>query len=352
MKRLLLVGAGHAHLQVLEALRKARPRVEATLVTPERIGWYSGMLPGVVAGTRSASEATVDVERLCEAACVRLVLDRVTTVETANRLVRVGTQEFPYDLLSLDVGSEQGGLHVPGVREHAVPLRLIHSLVARLGPLEGGAVLLVGGGPAAVELALALRRRGAAVRIVEQAPRILGSFAAGVRRRAEQALANAGVEVVTGVEIEQVDATGACGAGRRFDADRVLWATAPVAPGWLRETDLPLDSGGFVRVSSKLEALGRPGVFAAGDCCAIEGLALPRAGVHAVRGGAVLATNLLASLDGRPLGAYRPRRRVLLLLSTADGAAIASWGGLSASGRWLGRLKNRIDRAWMARFRL
>ncbi|HVC84600.1 MAG TPA: hypothetical protein VNC12_05045 [Solirubrobacteraceae bacterium] len=30
--------------------------------------------------------------------------------------------------------------------------------------------------------------------------------------------------------------------------------------------------------------------------------------------------------------------------------AIASWDGLSAEGRWLWRVKDRIERGWIARF--
>ena len=47
MKRLLLVGGGHAQLAVLQALARQRPRaVEAVLLTPSPWQWYSGMLPG------------------------------------------------------------------------------------------------------------------------------------------------------------------------------------------------------------------------------------------------------------------------------------------------------------------
>ena len=51
MKRLVLVGPGHAHLHVLEALARAPlPEVETVLVSLGPRQLYSGMLPGWIAG--------------------------------------------------------------------------------------------------------------------------------------------------------------------------------------------------------------------------------------------------------------------------------------------------------------
>jgi NADH dehydrogenase FAD-containing subunit len=50
VKHLVLLGAGHAHLQVLLALAQAPlPGARITLVSPFAEFLYSGMVPGVVA---------------------------------------------------------------------------------------------------------------------------------------------------------------------------------------------------------------------------------------------------------------------------------------------------------------
>ena len=50
MKRLVLLGGGHAQLAVLRALARTRPRgIETVLVTPSPWQYYSGMLPGWMA---------------------------------------------------------------------------------------------------------------------------------------------------------------------------------------------------------------------------------------------------------------------------------------------------------------
>ena len=65
---------------------------------------------------------------------------------------------------------------------------------------------------------------------------------------------------------------------------------------------------------------------------------------------APLARNLRRWLAGQPLQVHRPQARTLNLLSCGDHTAIASWGSWSARGGWVWRWKDRIDRAFIARF--
>jgi selenide,water dikinase len=69
-----------------------------------------------------------------------------------------------------------------------------------------------------------------------------------------------------------------------------------------------------------------------------------------VREAPVLAHNLVAMLEGRPLQAYQAQAGFLALLNVGDGTAIGSWRGRAASGRWVWHLKDRIDRRFMRRF--
>jgi hypothetical protein len=61
---------------------------------------------------------------------------------------------------------------------------------------------------------------------------------------------------------------------------------------------------------------------------------------------------VLAALAGQRLGRYRPQRRALYLLATGPQHAIASWGPLAWAGNWVWRWKDRIDRAYVSKFRL
>ncbi|MGI9152366.1 MAG: FAD-dependent oxidoreductase, partial [Rubrivivax sp.] len=168
-------------------------------------------------------------------------------------------------------------------------------------------------------------------------------------RAAQRALDRAGVTVQLG--------SGWCGAVDR-SSDVVLWATGAEAHGWqkdpARRGSLAVDEQGFVRIDAQLRSVSHPQVFAAGDCASWSGRALPKAGVHAVRMGPVLAGNLRAALLG-PAGAgaleaHRPQRHFLALLATGDGRAIASRGPFGAEGAWAWRWKDRIDRRFLRQF--
>jgi NADH dehydrogenase FAD-containing subunit len=83
--------------------------------------------------------------------------------------------------------------------------------------------------------------------------------------------------------------------------------------------------------------------------CARRDTDMPRSGVHAVHAGPVLATNILAALNGGVMRRYRPHRRSLYLLACGPQYAVASWGRWSAEGVWVWRWKDRIDRRFVAR---
>ncbi|MDX1579904.1 MAG: selenide, water dikinase SelD, partial [Gemmatimonadota bacterium] len=78
---------------------------------------------------------------------------------------------------------------------------------------------------------------------------------------------------------------------------------------------------------------------------------VPKAGVYAVRQGPVLIENLRRALaEARPFRSYRPQRDFLALLNLGDGTAVGAKWGLTASGRWVFRWKDWIDRRFMRRF--
>jgi hypothetical protein len=68
--------------------------------------------------------------------------------------------------------------------------------------------------------------------------------------------------------------------------------------------------------------------------------------------GPVLARNLRAALGDGDARDYRPQRRFLSLLATADGRAIGSRGPFGVQGRWVWRWKDHIDRGFVERFRV
>lgn len=364
MKRLVLVGGGHAHLSVLQTLARERPAdVEVVLVTPGAYQHYSGMLPGAMAGHYTRAQCRIDLRPLTRKAHATLEVNRIVGMDAGRRCVELADgRRIEYDLLSLDVGSEidVSWLEMAGAK--LLPVKPLDDffdawpgVVSAAMGKPGYRLVVVGGGAAGVELALAARhafsRAGieARVDLVVSDSGLLPEHAPGVRRRATRFLDRAGVHVHC---MRAVGETGGVmlSDGTRLPADCVIAATGARAPHWLQASRLLLDESGYVTVNGHHRSLSHPNVFAAGDVCARQDLIMARSGVYAVRAGPVLAANLLATLNGCKPVTHKPQRRSLNLLACGPRHAIASWGGFSAEGAWVWRWKDLIDRRFIARF--
>jgi len=363
----VLVGGGHAHVQVLRRWMMAPlPDVRLTVVLDRPVAVYSGMVPGFVAGEYEAHELEIDVVPLARRAGARVILSAAIDVDpTAHRIALQGRPALGYDVASLDVGSTVRGLDLPGVREHAFATRPIREFVDRLderldGLRSGEArVVVVGAGAAGVELCLTLdarlRRRGIGPRItlLDASHRVLAGLPARVSRRVSRELARRGVAIRGGARVREVRKGGIALEGDDLPADLVVWATGAAPHASLETGALPRDESGFVRVRPTLQVVGQDDLFAVGDCAALEWAPWVRkAGVFAVREAPVLDANLRARLRGQRLRSYAPQRDFLMLLNLGGGLALGTKWGLVAAGTRVWRLKDWIDRRFMERFRV
>ncbi|MEX2583303.1 MAG: FAD-dependent oxidoreductase [Gemmatimonadota bacterium] len=367
---LLLIGGGHAHVQVLESLaRRDWPPVRTILLSPQPRQVYSGMVPGYLQGRYTADDITIDLAGLCRLARVEFVKGRAEAIDLEDRAIATADRTLPFDLLSLDVGSVPQGHRLPGVREHAIWLKSLDRLRAlcerldRLAALSGGRravrVGVIGGGAGGIEVALAagarIRSRGgsAEVVVIERGDRILPSYPRRARRHAQRALASSGGKVLLNREVAEVEEGGLVFADdERITVDLTIWVGGAAPPPLLDASDLPHSQAGYFAVDETLRASDGAPVWGAGDCVDIVEQPLPKAGVYAVRQGPVLSHNLRASLLGESARRYRPQKSFLSLLDTADGRAILRRGPLALHNSASLWLKERIDRNFVRRFRM
>jgi selenide,water dikinase len=330
------------------------------------------MLPGLIAGHYSRDDAHIDLQPLARFARARAVFDEAVGLDLANRQVRFKDRPaISYDVLSLDIGSTPD-LQVPGAREHSVPVKPIDRLLDRWSKLAerlsaGNSprrIAIVGGGAGGVELILAVqhamgthftpRGRGDSrleYHLFTESKELLPTHNASVRRRFERVLAGRHVSVHRGSAVVEVMSGALRTAdGRIHEIDEALWTTQAAAAPWLAESGLAVDDQGFVRVSTTLQSVSHPEVFAAGDIASLV-QPRPKSGVFAVREGPPLARNLRRALIGDPLEPYRPQRRFLSLISTGDRYAVASRGPFAFEGAWVWRWKDWIDRRFMRVYR-
>ena len=368
MKRLLLLGGGHAHVEVLRELALERPAGWAvTLVTPYDRHLYSGMVPGHIAGHYALDECAIDLAGLAARAGAELVLGSATLIDPARREVMLAEGVARnYDVLSINIGARAALGGVSGVERHAIAIRPLPEALRGWERVRGRAsdgkvrsLTLVGGGAAGVECALAMdhrlkSERGADaphVRVVTDAPHILGELGSGARARLARIAAQRGIGVHCGSPVVEVgEGYVRVQAGLEFASDATFWSTGAAAPEMLREAGFATDDRGYLLIDDFLKSVSHPQVFAAGDCATQQGRERPKAGVFAVRAAPRLAANLRAAMAGGALEPHRTSPRYLALVSAGPRYAVGTWSGLSWEGAWAWRWKDRIDRRFVARY--
>lgn len=329
-KRVLLLGAGPAHLQLLQALVQ-QPLAGAEVALAALFARQASLarVAGVVTGHRPVDDAFFGLADLAAAAQVHFIEAGVASLDAVQRrAVLTNGRVVDADVLSVDAGPVQDRDRIPGAREHGLflhPAEHFLRLLEGLWDLAARQVLdvvVVGGGVAAVELALALsqrltqggeeRARIALVTDSADGAEPLAGTPPAFQRRALQALARRRVTVFRDACRAIEPGAVVLASGARLACDAPLLAT-PAAPlAWLH------DGSGLAQ-----DTTGRDG--------------------HA------LEAQLRSLIGGVPLRAHRPPPPPPLVLELGDRRALAVWHGQVVQGRWVQWRKDRHDARLLAR---
>ncbi len=363
-QQLVLLGAGHAHIQVLVQLAaQPLPGTVVVLVAPHPSQLYSGMVPGFVAGHYALDDCTVALEPLVQRSGIRWIQHSATAVDAQRQTIALDDgSSLAFDWLSVNTGPVQDRdkleLAMPGAREHGLFLRPMEAFcalwprVVDMGNARPLRVAVVGAGAGGIELALAARHRlsNAAVTLVCGTEPPGAVYPLTVQRRLLAVLKKRRVTVLQDTAMSLTADAIQLGCGADLACDVPLLATGAQAPRWLADSGLALDEHGFLAVDMYQRSTSHSRVFAAGDVSTRTDRSLARSGVYAVRAGMALAFNLAAAITGTALKPHQPPAATLNLLSCGGKYAVATWGRFSAQGRWVWWLKNWIDRRFVARF--
>lgn len=380
MSQLVLLGAGHAHLPILHAIPELMARGHrVAVVSRSPYQYYSGMGPGLLSGEYLASEVRFPVREITESGGGTFLVGRAVRIDPGSRrIVLEDGSSVAYDVLSVSTGSSVAPTYHEGQAPDAARgptlvavkpidnLERVRNLVLHSDSSRPFHALVIGGGPAAVEAAAALKRLlsdaeypNGTVTVVS-GRNLLHGFGARAARIVRTALMQLGVSIHEGEHVTRITPDGALLGGHEQPADLVLAATGVVPSRLFADSSLPTGPDGSLAVNEYLQTLSHPDIFGAGDCIWFTPRPLPKAGVFAVREAGVLLHNVSVALDadldagGARLRRFVPVKNYLLLMSLSDGTALF-WrrvAGLPLVFRshraW--HLKDRIDRGFMRRF--
>lgn len=357
MKTIILVGAGHTHLHILrEWKREPLPNCRLVLISPSPYQYYSGMFSGFAEGLYSLEETRVPLIPYSRITGTEFIEDTIVRID-AKKNVLFGSKgiSYAYDLVSFDIGSF---IAIPEDFEpFSRPLKPSHHMAETLPTFrQEDAPVIVGGGAAAIEMALSTQTwrsnngYSTPVTVISRS-KLLEGIPGAERIRKE--FRDKGIQWMEEDELQEMqDGMVRTQNGKTLSCTSILWLTGATSFGVFKESGLA-NTDGFLNVNDKLQSTDHASIFAAGDCLhftAAEG-GLAKNGVHAVKQGPVLWYNIQSIVMGRPLKAYQPSTHQLSILSLGNRKGLALYGKLHWAGRTAWLLKNKIDRDFMKRYR-
>ena len=364
---IVLIGGGHTHALVLRKWAMAPVAgARLTLINPSPTAPYSGMLPGHIAGHYQREDLEIDLVKLARFANARLVMAPATGIDRKIQRIQVaGQADISYDIASIDIGITTDIPTITGFAEHALGAKPLPQYTAAWAQFLNDAsvkklppeVVVIGGGVAGIELALAMMHRlkaegasAAKITVLEAQSTPHGGIGKGAQKALMHHMQRLGVALETGVTVAEITANAVhLLDGRKIPAAFTVAAAKPQPHGWLAQTGLA-NAEGYIEVTPTLQSNVDSNIYATGDCAALTFAPRPKAGVFAVRQAPVLYHNLRARLLGQASKPFRPQKSYLKLISTGGKGAIADKAGLKLDGAALWRWKDRIDQKFMQQF--
>ena len=365
MKHLVLLGAGRAHLQVLQSLvALSLPGVHVTLVTPLPRLVFSELLSSFVAGHQPPVNCSISLAPLLDASGTTWLVRSAVTLEVQSRCLSLDDgSSLTYDVLSIDLPAmldrqmvEQA---MPGAREHALFVRPAETFftlwpqvvtLAQKRPLR---MTVIGGGRPDVELALAVvyRLPDSSVTLLTGDESAGCGYPPALQKHVMQALKQHRITVIqercTGI----ADGEVTLASGARLACDVPIIATRADAPTWLRASGLALDDQGFITVDGFQRVISHREVFAAGSVSRRADMTHLASGTDtSFDVGPALAKNLRSVLAGIDPTESMYKDKFIDFLSLGEKRVIANWGNWTAQGYLVWWLKERRDREVLKKY--
>lgn len=374
--RVVIIGAGFGGLAAANEL--AGTEVDVTIVDQHNFHGFSPLLYQVATAGLAPDDVAQNVRGIFQRAPnVDVRQSRVTGIdfETRHLLLEDGPP-LPYDSLVVSAGSVSSDFGIPGVAEHAIPLKTVANAIAvrttilerfeeansNPARLDDGTltVVVAGGGPTGVELAGAMAElftkvlardfktldvSRAKVVLVELSDHLLHGFHAASQDEARRELRMRGVDIRLGVGISSVEAHKVTLAdGTVIPTQLVVWAAGVKANPLSAALGLELDRNGRIPVADDLSLPQHPDVFVVGDIAAAtdrRGNTLPQLAPVAMQGARHAARSIRRDLSGKPRRRFRYVDKGVMATIGRRSAVAEIPGGIHFGGTlgwlsWLG----------------
>jgi NADH dehydrogenase len=342
-KRIAILGGGFAGMKTAECLEQelhTNSSAMITLISETNALLFTPMLAEVAGSTLEPSHISTPLRSSLRR--TEFIRGRVDAIDLENRKVVLASDSptgelvVPYDQLVLALGSVSNYLGMANIEKLAFNFKsLLDAIRIRNHVIEMFeradreseasqrapflSFVIAGGGFAGVELAGALNdfARGILadypnlnpnelnIVLVHSRDRILPELSESLARYAQKKMEGRGVKFRLNARLSDAQPGVVIVSDGEIRAQTLVW-TAGTAPNpLLKSQPFERDKRGAVKVDFALAVPGYPGVWALGDCAAVNdaktGKPYPPTAQFAIREAATVARNIAAQLAGRPL---------------------------------------------------
>jgi NADH dehydrogenase len=374
---IVIVGGGFAGTTLVRELEARRPHgVQLTLISEESYTTFNPMLPEAVGASIFPEQVVAPIrEMLDRRQDTRFIMGRVTGVDSGSRTVvcrtLAGDRAVHFDDLVLAFGNRARLDLVPGLAEHALPLKTVgdamhirNTVLRRIAAIELesdpvvrkalGHFVVIGGGFSGVEVAgeiadcLAgiqrfyprVSRDELRVTLLHDLDRLLPELPARLGEAALRSLRLRRTHVRLGARAALLDGEGVLLADHSRVETRTVICTIGTQPNPLAQAlGLPL-ARGRIAANADFSVPGMARVWAVGDCALVtnahDGQPAPPTAQYAVRAAAQLAHNLVATLQGRPTRCFDAAPRgMMAAVGHRKGVALVFGLAITGLPAWL-----------------
>lgn len=375
MQKILILGGGFAGYHVARGLAKALKSDEAeiTLVDIRTHMCYQPFLAEVVSGSIESRHIQVPLRTHLKG--VNVVEAKAKVIDPVAKKVTVKKRDhvwdIPYDQLVVTLGAVTKTFPTPGIADNAIGLKTTEEAVyIRNKIIENFSIanglpkddpsrkrlltfIVVGGGFSGsegfaemVDLCHVLLKTHPNISIddlelhlIEAADRIMPELPPEHSQYAIDKMTKRGAHIHLKTFVESaVDGVVKTSDGKEYPTDLIVWTAGTSACPVLRDSDLPLDGRGRLKVRTDLRVEGDDGIvegiWGCGDatvCEDLSGCGLPDGSCaptaqHALRQANQLVKNLTATIRGGELHDYYHKNAGCV-------AGLGAWIGIFASGQ-------------------
>jgi len=345
-KRIIILGGGFAGMRTAECLEE-RLRgdfsISLTLVNETNALLFTPMLAEVAGSSLEPSHISTPLRSSLRR--TEFIRSTIAEVDLEKRLVILRSdavadgaparQEIPYDHLVFALGSVSNYLGMTNIeklafnfkslldairiRNHVIEMFERADLIS--DPALRSSLLtfvVAGGGFAGVELAGALNDFAHGILadyprihpnelhvvLVHSRDRVLPELSESLARYAQEKMQQRGVSFRLNTRIVDAQPGVVLLSEGKIHTETLVWTAGTTPSPLLKSLPLQKDKRGAVVVDGTLAVPGRPGLWAIGDCAAVNdalsGHPCPPTAQFALREAQVLASNILAQLHGGP----------------------------------------------------